>query len=1014
MKRILKSIAIVAAAAMSFAACQKEVAPQEKTEQGLYKYTFNVVDGEAKVDAETKAILGDSNVEWVSGDQVGVFIADNANYANMDVTGTPVKAVLYSNSVIPAGTMVYGFYPYNDLNKTSEDYSNNFALISFAAAQHGKSTSSMPLAGVPFEVQEELAASAKTGNGELKFLNLGSIVNFKVWSANQDEQSETVQYIVFTANDNAKIAGDAVIDLTAVDPANASTLAVTFMDGVSSVKVEQESSVASAKGSGEGVKMVIAPGTFSGTLKVGTDAHTYYFDIPEITFNRSAQRSINVNLVNAVIKEGVDLDAKALPYEEKFDVGMGEFTVEDITNPDGVTVWSHSNQNGSYMKATAYINSQRYETESMLVSPWIDLTTVQSATISFDHAVNYTSNMSDKSAYLSLWTMSDEQGANWQKLTIPNYGAGNSWSLVASGDIDLSAYCGKNVKIAFKYISGGTKDDTATWEIKNFKVDKVKSEAGLAYAIAEYTANVGEDFTAPTLTNPNNLTVTYSSSNENVALVDEATGEIVIGEAGVAVITASFAGNDDYYEGSASYTIKVTDPNQTTITDVITLATTGVSGTSYSAWTGKTSLSDAVYAGNSAGGNNAIQLRSSNSNSGIVTTASGGYAKQITLTWNTNTAETRTVEIYGKNTAYTSASDLYDSSKQGTSLGSYCIDDASNKISIASIAGNYQFIGIRSKSGALYIDKIEIEWSAEAAATYAVNIGALENGTITASKVSGIGEGESVTLTVSPASGYQLESLIVDNENVTSLVSGKKYTFNMPAKNVDVTASFSKLPTYSISIDASIANGEISATKTTDILEGEVVILTVTPDSGYALGTLTVGGVDVTESVSANKYSFEMPANDVAVTATFVVSSGTTATINFSKNDTAINSESVTGTDSEGNTWNITTAGTTSFTANTAYYQVGSSSKPATSITFTTTLPDGASVSGISAKFGGFSGTAGDVNLKVGDISVGTGSLNATNDVIVESTSTASGNVITITVTNISKGVKVYYISVTY
>ena len=417
MKRILKSIAIVAAAAMSFAACQKEVAPQEKTERGLYKYTFNVVDGEAKVDAETKAILGDSNVEWVSGDQVGVFIADNANYANMDVTGTPVKAVLYSNSAIPAGTMVYGFYPYNELNKTSEDYSKDCALISFAETQHGKATSAMPLAGVPFEVEEELAASAKNGNGELKFLNLGSIINFKVWSGNQEEQSETVQYIVFTANDNAEIAGDAIVDLTAVDPADATTLAVTFIDGVSSVKVEQEVAVASAKGSGEGVKMVIAPGTFSGTLKVGTDAHTYYLNIPEITFNRSAQRSINVNLANAVTKEGVDLDAKTLPYEEKFDVDMGEFTVEDITKPDGITVWTHSNQSGSYMKATGYdsVNKERFATESMLVSPWIDLTTVQSAAISFDHAVNYTSNMSDKSAYLSLWVMSDEQGANWQK-----------------------------------------------------------------------------------------------------------------------------------------------------------------------------------------------------------------------------------------------------------------------------------------------------------------------------------------------------------------------------------------------------------------------------------------------------------------------------------------------------------------------------------------------------------------------------------------------------------------------
>lgn len=139
-----------------------------------------------------------------------------------------------------------------------------------------------------------------------------------------------------------------------------------------------------------------------------------------------------------------------------------------------------------------------------------------------------------------------------------------------------------------------------------------------------------------------------------------------------------------------------------------------------------------------------------------------------------------------------------------------------------------------------------------------------------------------------------------------------------------------------------------------------------------------------------------------------------TAQITFGTNNVKINAASVTGTDSENNNWTITTAGTTSYTANSSYYQVGSSKTPATSITFTTTLPAGASVSNVEAKFGGFSGTAGNVTLKVGDTSVGTGKLNATSDVIVKSTSTASGNKVTVTVTNIAKGVKCYYISVNY
>ena len=127
-----------------------------------------------------------------------------------------------------------------------------------------------------------------------------------------------------------------------------------------------------------------------------------------------------------------------------------------------------------------------------------------------------------------------------------------------------------------------------------------------------------------------------------------------------------------------------------------------------------------------------------------------------------------------------------------------------------------------------------------------------------------------------------------------------------------------------------------------------------------------------------------------------------------------INSASVTGDDNLGNSWTITTAGTTSFTPNAAYAQVGSSNKPATSITFTTTLPSSVTITSLSAKFGGFSGTAGTVTLKVGNTTVGTGSLNQSTDVYVNSSATATGTVLTVTVTGISKGVKCYDINYSY
>lgn len=140
------------------------------------------------------------------------------------------------------------------------------------------------------------------------------------------------------------------------------------------------------------------------------------------------------------------------------------------------------------------------------------------------------------------------------------------------------------------------------------------------------------------------------------------------------------------------------------------------------------------------------------------------------------------------------------------------------------------------------------------------------------------------------------------------------------------------------------------------------------------------------------------------------------AIIEFGSNNVKINSASVTGDDNLGNTWTISTVGTTSFTPHNDCSQVGSSKDPATSITFTTTLSEVGTVTSLEAKFGGYSNTAGTVTLKVGDTTVGTGSLNGTNDVTVysESNTSVKGTVLTVTVTGISKGVKCYYIAYTY
>ncbi|MDY6276489.1 MAG: Ig-like domain-containing protein [Bacilli bacterium] len=143
-------------------------------------------------------------------------------------------------------------------------------------------------------------------------------------------------------------------------------------------------------------------------------------------------------------------------------------------------------------------------------------------------------------------------------------------------------------------------------------------------------------------------------------------------------------------------------PRQEDVTDVITAADLAATATSYVDFTGVKKSSSAVYAGNSAKSSDGdIQLRSSNSNSGIVSTKSGGTVSSVKINIGSGT---KTVDVYGSNTAYSSASDLYDDSKQGTLIGSVA------SIGTVNFTDSYEYVGIRSASGAVYLSSVEITW----------------------------------------------------------------------------------------------------------------------------------------------------------------------------------------------------------------------------------------------------------------------------------------------------------------
>lgn len=115
-------------------------------------------------------------------------------------------------------------------------------------------------------------------------------------------------------------------------------------------------------------------------------------------------------------------------------------------------------------------------------------------------------------------------------------------------------------KIQFKNKSTSGTVNCSKIEITYTPINSDLSPAGLAFTESEYTFTIGEEFTSPKLSNPNNLTVTFESSNVAVATVNE-NGQLTLKSHGQTEITATSTSTETYAVGKASYILHVIDPN---------------------------------------------------------------------------------------------------------------------------------------------------------------------------------------------------------------------------------------------------------------------------------------------------------------------------------------------------------------------------------------------------------------------------------------------------------------------
>ena len=236
-------------------------------------------------------------------------------------------------------------------------------------------------------------------------------------------------------------------------------------------------------------------------------------------------------------------DDEDVIFSESFAASQGDFTINNVNLPSEVeAVWTYASQY-SCMKATAFVNPTNYASESWLVSPEIDLSSETSAYLSFEHAGNYFAEGKVESE-VSVKISTD--GTSWTNLEIKNYFSG--WTFVSSGEIDLTAYLGNKVQIAFCYSS--TAEKAGTWEVKNVKVyrtavpepdpvDPVEGETKtITLAATDFTADTDATYGTGFKYETDGYTIAYYKHASPSNPVNTHTDHIRVYKNSVIVITA--------------------------------------------------------------------------------------------------------------------------------------------------------------------------------------------------------------------------------------------------------------------------------------------------------------------------------------------------------------------------------------------------------------------------------------------------------------------------------------------
>ncbi len=260
-------------------------------------------------------------------------------------------------------------------------------------------------------------------------------------------------------------------------------------------------------------------------------------------------------------------------FTESFAAGQGNFTIEDKVLPEGLTyVWAHNNNNnGIYMKASAYKSNTAYAAESWLVSPVINLSHATACQLSVQQAANHFKNQENVLAALSV-KVKEANAADWTDLTLSAWPAGTNWTFV-EGTADLAAYDGKQIQVAFVYTS--TAEIAGTYEVKDFavrgKTDTPEPEPEVTtYNSLSELAGAATTAATPFVLNLNNVVVAgvgQRGSNYSIYLQQNEASALIYTNVAPSysagdVLSGKLSGNLVLY----NHLVEITDPNYEAVT----------------------------------------------------------------------------------------------------------------------------------------------------------------------------------------------------------------------------------------------------------------------------------------------------------------------------------------------------------------------------------------------------------------------------------------------------------------